>query len=142
MSGWDLIHKTSFALQWTLAHVWSSARNENETSSSIYNYTTFDLVNIFSFCSQEWILSESFFCIFNVLCVFLERFPGDWSCHSSDTWEALELPETGAVRNKCIGKDPSESLGFTFWQSRENTCGAFTVALLLMLTSQGKENSW
>lgn len=41
-----------------------------------------------------------------------------------------------------MGKDPSGSLGFTFWQSRENTCGAFAVALLPMLTAQGKENSW
>lgn len=49
----------------------------------------------------------------------------------------LELWETNAKE-----KDPSESLGFTFWQSRENTCGAFAVALLPMLTTQGKENSW
>lgn len=76
------------------------------------------------------------------VCVIPEHFPGDRSCHTSDTWEALELPETGAGRNKCHRKESLRVPWLYLLTGKENTCGAFAVALLPMLTSQGKENSW
>lgn len=68
-SGWDLIQKTSFPLQRTLGHVWSTVLNKKETSASIYKYRSFHFVSILSLGWQGWILSESLFCVFSVLCV-------------------------------------------------------------------------
>lgn len=84
-----------------------------------------------------WILV---LCIQSALCVwFLNISQGTGAVTPQ---EALELPETGAGRNKCHRKESLRVPWLYLLTGKENTCGAFAVALLPMLTSQGKENSW
>lgn len=48
----ELIQKKYFAVQGTVAHVWSVFLNEKESSANIYIYTIFDFVHILSWGSQ------------------------------------------------------------------------------------------
>lgn len=86
--------------------MWSSVLNRKETSASIYKYT-FHFVSVLSSGSQGWILSESLFCVFSVLCVC-----DSWTCPRRQELSLLRhLGGLGAPRDwSCKKQMPEERI--------------------------------